>query len=203
MDRRLVTVNEALKNAVCDKKIYIVDGAKFRIAMVDHLNGMPYAAFNNDVIWADGERCPSVLVVMGDVVDFMSRHSETETKAFLRVVIGHEIGHLVDSLTNPFKPGFVNSIDREVVADAWAIDHCGDLKSYQCMMTELISTIDKLNRQYYVAPLCAAFGILNGASLRKRMRLAKKASGKKGGKRFDDIDEIVDIVIEVAKQRYC
>lgn len=192
-------IMEAVKVTQFVPKLYTVNGVSFRIGVLKVMPGLPFSVFVSDVDYFDKIHCGGILVALSDIKTYMKDHSDESTKEFLRMVVGHEIGHLVDFSKN-FKAGFNYSVDREAEADAWAILHCGGIDSYHRMMATVISTIKDSTDKIASASLSMACGAINNFNFNRRMRLAAKKASRKEEHYYSDIDEIVDMLIEAAKR---
>ena len=198
----LNVINEAVKVTQFVPKLYTANGVSFRIGVLEVMSGFPYSVFVSDIDYFDKIHCGGIIVMLSDIKSYMKNHSDESTKEFLRMVVGHEIGHLVD-FSEKFKAGFNYSVDREAEADAWAILHCGGIDSYHRMMKTLISTINDSTDKVASAALSMACGVINNFNFNRRMRLATKKASKRKWEYYKDIDEIVDTLIEAAKREPC
>ena len=115
---------EQINKAIYLPKIFCSDGIRFRVGLVDIIPNCFLSVSCSEVIFGDGSHYPTIIFSKEDLEFMLQKYNKSMVSRMLRFVIGHELGHIKEWITNPpTEKGFIADESAEIRADLYSITH--------------------------------------------------------------------------------
>ena len=173
-----MTPKQIITTANFSTEVYEMDGIRFRIGIIDDIKPFSLAMSFPEEELEDGWIGGLVILAKKDISKYIRRYGKIFASKFVRFIIAHEVGHIVDFAKNPsniINPNDVTgNLDRESIADAYALNHADiDYVSYKIYCKFLTDEIRISTKELCRNPILVAIcDIIGRLFTRKRLKMS-------------------------------